>query len=315
MVRLFLLIGIICLTNPLNGQSITASDNNTCIGTVANVANFSGSGGVPIRNTYNGNLQNNTPFRVIWDSSESRWELQIDNSNPPDGIFETQVFGNSYASAPNPPELGTGDWVDLLGFCGNLTVFEGSGTQNVLLPIELLSFRGESMGKVVELFWETASEINNQKFEIEYSSNGKGFKKIGYIEGQGNSNQRTEYNYSHQPTSLEIAYYRLKQIDFDGNFSYSQIVNVILESAKNEVRIYPNPSQSGEFNLEVLADNLGDIKIIIFDLTGRAITKKNESFTKGINIFNCNFPNIGKGMFILGLEFGNQIQYKKLKLE
>jgi hypothetical protein len=113
------------------------------------------------------------------------------------------------------------------------------------LPIELLSFTAIPKNKKVELNWQTATEINNDYFTIERSATGENFSPIATIDAAGNSNSILNYiDFDNTPLS-GVSYYRLKQTDFDGNYSYSSIVSVNFIS--NEIlieSIYPNPVQN-----------------------------------------------------------------------
>ncbi|MCX6274393.1 MAG: FG-GAP-like repeat-containing protein, partial [Bacteroidetes bacterium] len=96
------------------------------------------------------------------------------------------------------------------------------------LPVELISFSGEPLGKEVLISWSTASEINNEYFTIERSRNGIDFQIVGEVNGAGNSTQTLKYEYlDHQPYP-GINYYRLKQTDVDGAFKYSELIVVKL---------------------------------------------------------------------------------------
>lgn len=111
------------------------------------------------------------------------------------------------------------------------------------LPIELLSFTAQRLGEGVLLEWSTATETNNDFFEVQRSRNGIDWDNIKKIRGQGNSNQTYKYKMLDKNPLRAKSYYRLKQYDFDGKFSYSPIVSVYFN---NEVEIvaYPNPVKS-----------------------------------------------------------------------
>ncbi|MEM6265407.1 MAG: Ig-like domain-containing protein, partial [Bacteroidota bacterium] len=109
------------------------------------------------------------------------------------------------------------------------------------LPVELMYFEGEKMDdRKVLLTWETATEKNNDYFVVEKSSDAKKFVPIGRVEGQGTTGNATAYEYTDASPMSRNNYYRLKQKDFDGEFSYSNIVEIrFAESAK--LNVYPNP--------------------------------------------------------------------------
>ena len=93
---------------------------------------------------------------------------------------------------------------------------------NITLPVDLISFEAEREEDNIKLNWSTASEENNDYFEIQKSYDGEVFTPIGYVDGAGNSNAVVEYSYTDSETNK--AYYRLKQLDYDGEFEYSDIV-------------------------------------------------------------------------------------------
>lgn len=120
-------------------------------------------------------------------------------------------------------------------------VINGFGVSS-LLPIELAYFRAKGEDQQVYLEWQTEVEINNAFFEIEHSQNGKDFKAIAYLEGAGTSVRAQKYQFQHKAPVQGINYYRLKQTDFDGAFSYSAIETVKHQTLSNpSVKVYPNP--------------------------------------------------------------------------
>jgi len=118
------------------------------------------------------------------------------------------------------------------------------------LPIELLSFDANRVNKMVYLKWSTVSEINNQGFEIERTTDLTNWDNIGFVNGAGNSNEILNYSFD-DPLSDAIfknyqhVYYRLKQVDFDGSYTYTNIKNITLndnESSEIMISVFPNPS-------------------------------------------------------------------------
>lgn len=108
------------------------------------------------------------------------------------------------------------------------------------LPVELINFELQNSNGSALLNWTTASERNNQGFEIQHSSNGFKWDRIGFVAGAGNSNQIIDYEFKHQNPPAGTNYYRLNQIDFDGNFSFSKVKAMKINLAVN-LSVYPNP--------------------------------------------------------------------------
>ncbi|WP_462249367.1 T9SS type A sorting domain-containing protein [Ekhidna sp.] len=111
------------------------------------------------------------------------------------------------------------------------------------LPVELLSFKVTLVDNKAELVWITAQEINNEKFEIEYSNDGLTFDQVGVVAGSGNSNAPIEYSFVHNDLRSGFNYYRLKQVDFNGDFEYSEIKRISLGAFEGiTVSVFPNPT-------------------------------------------------------------------------
>jgi hypothetical protein len=110
----------------------------------------------------------------------------------------------------------------------------GVNNSSLALPITLVSFNAKLLQDKVQLNWATANEFNNDFFTIEKSKDGKSWEEIGNINGAGTKNQLTNYTFYHSSPEFGVTYYRLKQTDFDGRYSYSDIVAVEFKSDKEE---------------------------------------------------------------------------------
>jgi len=107
----------------------------------------------------------------------------------------------------------------------------------------MLDFSSTLSQNSVVIDWSTASELNNSGFEVQHSVNGVDWTNIGWVDGHGNSQNIKTYQYVHDSVYTDINYYRLKQIDFDGQFEYTQVTVARLtsETGKPKIRIFPNP--------------------------------------------------------------------------
>ena len=118
-----------------------------------------------------------------------------------------------------------------------------------VLPIELLAFNAKRNDRYVELTWRTATEINNNYFTVERSLDGKSFTSIGNMSGAGNSSNPRDYKLiDSSPIQNETSYYRLKQTDFDGEYSYSDIVSVRSNSDVEIIGYYNSMGQKIDSN-------------------------------------------------------------------
>ena len=163
-----------------------------------------------------------------------------------------------------------------------------------ILPIELLSFEARLTNQnEVKLDWITASEINNDFFTLERSKDGLHFSEIAKIDGAGTSSAILSYSHLDRNPYLGGNYYRLKQTDFDGGFSYSEIrfVNIVSET----IAVYPNPTRNF-LNVDFGNREDGEVQFKIMDVTGKCFFKGNKEVKNGrlkINLSNLNIHTSG----------------------
>lgn len=141
------------------------------------------------------------------------------------------------------------------------------------LPVELINFQAYSKNNQVKIEWATGSETNNKHFIIQRSNDASVFKDIGKIEGQGTTSISKEYAFWDQAPLDGPNYYRLKQIDFNGDFSYSFVRLVEFLDPNTFVKVFPNPSKNGKIQLNFSNQNRF-AKIEIRDLLGKLIFEK-----------------------------------------
>ncbi len=157
-------------------------------------------------------------------------------------------------------------------------------SSDAVLPIELSSFTATKNNNATAIVWATETESNNDFFNIERSSDGTNFRSIGKKEGAGNSASRINYDFTDENPAQGINYYRLKQTDFDGRFSYSKVVTVN-HGAKNVVLISPKSTQS-ELNI---ATELDDYTLSIFNTAGQEVKRmSNLSANQTVEIGELN---------------------------
>ncbi|MBI4930887.1 MAG: T9SS type A sorting domain-containing protein [Bacteroidetes bacterium] len=173
-------------------------------------------------------------------------------------------------------------------------------------PVELLSFTGEQRGEEVLLQWSTASEINNDYFDVENSVDGKAFEKIGRVAGHGNTNQLLNYSFIDEYPYSGINYYRLKQVDYNGDYNYSPIIAVKNNLAGNPCFVY-NDETSGNFILSCAKSENYQVRIL--SVEGKILKAIKIKVDTGNKIDLHDFSN---GMYILRIIDGENIQNLKL---
>ena len=175
----------------------------------------------------------------------------------------------------------------------------GGGASGNSLPVEFIQFDvNPSANHSANLNWATASEINNSHFEIERSFDGRAFETVGEVAGNGNSQHQITYRFLDEtisPTENNV-FYRLKQVDFDGAFEYSDIRVVRFEGNHLNLVAYPNPI-TDELTLTVGLAQGENYNIQAVDMQGTRVFEENYTFTNGIH--RINTAQWTSGMYIL----------------
>lgn len=172
------------------------------------------------------------------------------------------------------------------------------GSSGNPLPVELLSFDCELWNEnQVKLSWQTAIEINNDFFTIERSADGSTWSEIKNIEGAGNSVDVLNYNTIDEKPLPGLSYYRLKQTDFDGTFSYSELRTVSIEGVENaEIFIYPNPTD-GKLLIEGSAIELESVKV--YNHLGAEIKILNLENARTDNKLTLDLSQLPYGVYLV----------------
>lgn len=180
----------------------------------------------------------------------------------------------------------------------SLFTIDGATKSNTLLPVEMLYFTARGINnEYIKLEWATATEINNEGFEIEKSTDGVNFEKIGFIAGAGNYAGKLDYNSDDFEVQTGIVYYyRLKQIDFDGQFEYSKIVSASLKNGNNWINIYPVPANDNV----VVESSETIISSKIFDVAGRKIIAETTNLSE--NKLSISINHLAKGVYYLKIQ-------------
>jgi hypothetical protein len=165
-----------------------------------------------------------------------------------------------------------------------------------ILPIELVSFTLKCNDYSTQLTWITASEINNDYFEVQRSLDALLWEKISKIDGAGNSNKMLSYRFTDEKHNKRT-YYRLKQVDFDGKFEYSEILaNECYNNQTEAIEIYPNPTNDF-VNIKIENWDSGTLKLEIFDMMGRLVLSKELFVNNGTTNDRIDISKFNPGVY------------------
>ena len=187
------------------------------------------------------------------------------------------------------------------GKCVDLAATAFDFGSNAVLPVDLIHFDVNAVANHhTDLYWSTASEINNSHFEIERSYDGRNFEAIGEVAGNGNSQHRIDYSYTDASVSkLEnTVFYRLKQVDFDGAFEYSDIRVVRFDDVGNKLQLvaYPNP-MNDKLNVMLSLSSGEKYQLQVINSKGALVYQKNHLFSNGLH--NLDLSQWNEGMYTL----------------
>lgn len=280
-------------------QSVTISTTSNCFNPAVTVPFDSNINGRPAYNTTLGNLGGVNPVQVSVFWSGSQWQINVGGG--------TIVYTNS-TNSPNPPSTG---WQALgaslpLGTC-SASDPAPTLSGDVTLPVELTSFHATQLDQTVILNWTTASEIDNQGFEIEKSVDGLTWKIISFKTGNGTSDLVHEYRYIDLIPNDGMNYYRLKQIDLDQVFEYSKVVAIDFSKTKSSTVISPNPF-SEEVNLNISPSE--NTHVVIYDTFGKYVDRLN--IEKNTTNYTFDLSHLKNGVYYFKITQNREVSTHKI---
>jgi hypothetical protein len=185
-----------------------------------------------------------------------------------------------------------------------------------LLPIELLYIRGEALDQSNKITWASATEENSSHFEVERSSDGITFEMLGIVAANGNTVTNQSYVLLDEKPLQGIGYYRLKMVDLDDTFEYSNIVSVSFNKKNNEIQlsISPNPA-TDVVHFAISKDEINNAIIEIHSITGQLIFQKMVNKNDTNPRFDWNTEGAVQGIYIATLTSGNERTMKKIIIQ
>lgn len=217
---------------------------------------------------------------------EITFQITVDN---PFAIYNIEFEGAGY-----PGGSGASCVADILVFPDGITS----------LPADLIAFEGSAEERMNKLSWQTASEENVAAFQVESSIDGRAFAAIGSVQANGNTETLSNYIFVDE-APVSLSYYRLKIVDFDGSFEYSDVVTV--ERSKSEiaeVEVFPVPAVDEEVTVLIHSKSSGKVLVDLFDMTGKILEQSRIEVTEGINPMIINLPESTNNLYYLTIYNG-----------
>jgi len=267
-------------------------------------------GGMHIAGLYINNPSPSTKFSLIlFDVSSGEYHFIEDGSGNvlifdyvESGVEAGMVAGYENATSPAGPYPGTvavnpvglPDFIDAQG----------------LLPVNFTAFTATNLGKTIGLNWSTGTESDNDFYAVERSADGEVFTEIGRVNGAGESRDNNDYDFTDDEPLSGLNYYRLRQVDFDGSFSFSNVVFIQNDAAlEAEVKVFPNPA-SGQTVVNVSGDWASEmVAATLLDINGRALQAWKQATNSSETIY---LATLSSGVYQLLLTDGTNQRVQRL---
>ena len=272
-------------------------------------------------NTTNGNVGfwNNaaTPTLANWQTASG----QDANSKSKQVFFvsatDLHLTGSSVGDADLAGTPIAGITIDIDGQTRHpVFPYMGADEGNIPIPVELISFSANYANGKVNLHWVTASELNNSGFDVE-RNNGNGFEKIGFVEGNGTTTEKSNFSFVDENPGYGKIQYRLKQIDFDGTFKYYGAVEVDanIPTEFSLSQNYPNPFNPTT-TIEYSVAKAGMVNLTIYNTLGEEVVKLVDNQFNEVGKYSVKFnaTNLASGTYIYRLQAGDVVISKKMNL-
>ncbi len=213
------------------------------------------------------------------------------------------------------------DFHDVHAFSDQVAVAVGTGGVVIktvngggVLPVELTHFEATLTDEnKVKLFWETATELNNEGFEIQWKQEDRDWQKLAFIQGKGTTAQVNRYSYLHHMPMPGTNYYRLKQMDFDGDFSYSPVRNVDVKTSTLSMQVYPNPVHDGFLQLRMSGIEAAVVQYELYNTSGQLVRRGTLSDTAEQESIDVH--GLENGVYYLTCKFEGDTYVKRVVMD
>lgn len=209
------------------------------------------------------------------------------------------------------------DEIRLTGFGGSnvtLNIDDITIGPATVLPVELSAFEAKQRGEQIVLTWLTSSELNNEGFAIESSRDGVSFAEISRVPGLGTSQEAHSYQFIHTQPAAGNNYYRLRQIDFDGKFTYSSIVVARFQQpGKLLGACYPQPSATGYLQVPIFSEGAEMIKLELLSPEGKVVYQRQVPINATQEL-SLDLSALATGVYLLKVQAASRWDIQQIVL-
>ncbi len=226
-------------------------------------------------------------------------------------LFESNDNGGTWIKLGKDDSDIVHDWVFKTGI-NTLNRFALASATHNALPLTLLYFEGQKIGGQDVLYWSTQNELNTSHFDIERSGDGISFKLLGTVASKGNNVNTQYYQFADAKPITGTNYYRLKQVDKNGRFTYSNVVTLKAETLNKLVQLFPNPARN-KATVIFYSEKEQDCVVDCFDAAGKLVGHQLVHVQPGVNNLNLDVSRYAAGTYSIKFENMNMQTLKLLK--
>lgn len=309
-------------------HTLSVRDNNGGVASKDVIVNIADSGPFLITNDPTGNHTGASTMTIEWSVNGTTAApvnctfvdvlLSTDGGLTFPMVLASDVTNSGSADVTLPNINSSKARIKVAPSISNPNIFFDISNQDFVIvsstvPVTLLTFEARAKEKNnVVLTWETSQEINTAGFDVEISSNGQQFTKSGFVNGHGNSSISQKYQYSVNDLAAGIYFFRLKVIDNNGQYNYSQVVKQTISANSLSAFIYPNPTTQ---NFKINAGNFSDksFSIKIVDQIGKVVLSfPNQKYDAGRQFNTSGIPAGVYHVILTGNDFNETLKLIKL---
>ena len=244
---------------------------------------------------------------LVWFKTISGAFTPSTSSVTPDGVVSAMPLTNVNNTGATINGVLYAQFNGLTSFSGG-TAATGVGL-GTPLPVTLLSFNANRMGRVNKVSWTTSFESNTSNFVVERSADGVRFVTIGQVTASGNSNVNHDYSFMDMAPAKGINYYRLRIVDRDNSSKLSAVRNVRNEGSA-DVAVYPNPVKNN-LQVSISADKADRATIQVVDLNGKLVYSQAVHVNEGSNTLSIQTGTFTSGAYVIKVQLSDDVVVKK----
>lgn len=282
----------------------------SCWGATGDTAWFQNNNNIPVQ-LFHGSGDATVPFlegypfglsTIAYVRGSYQINEQLNRTSIYHEFYSETGLGHEYWGTSNgtfDPGGPTVYWNDILTKAKNFMLGRMSGLPACVLPVSLLSFTGNNKDESIQLNWSTATEVKLQKFIVERSADGIRYNEVANISAKGINGSGSNYVFTYKAPFAGISYYRLKVLDDDGSFTYSNILSFKTTTRDLVVKIIsPNPFYN-DVVIEMQSNKDRKVQMQVFDMTGKILLNRSEIIKAGVNNYRLSLSELSPGMYFV----------------